>query len=249
MSAPLVLLHGFTGSPASWDAVCERLDPRTTIRRETLLGHGSADAPDIASFEDEVNRIAAGLRAAGLDGGAHLAGYSLGARVALGLLVRHGDLFARATLIGGSPGLCTEAERAERARADARWIALLETRGLTAFVDEWETQPLFASQARLPEAVRAAERTRRLSHRPAGLARSLRVLGLAAMPDLRPHLGRVSAKVTLVAGAGDAKFVALAQEMAGLFCKCTMRLAPDAGHNVPLERPGFVASLLAEEDP
>ena len=115
MSRPLVLLHGFTGAPASWDGVRRSLDDAIPVLAPALLGHdGTAGSPAIRSFDDEVDRLAGAVRGAGLEG-AHLAGYSLGGRVALGLLVRHPGRFAAATLIGAHPGLQDPADRAERA--------------------------------------------------------------------------------------------------------------------------------------
>ena len=93
---PLVCLHGFTGSPQCWDDVIEALGKPSRVLCPTLLGHNQGPPPaSITSFEAEVDRIATMVLHAGLTG-AHLVGYSLGARLGLGLLVRHGRLFARA---------------------------------------------------------------------------------------------------------------------------------------------------------
>jgi 2-succinyl-6-hydroxy-2,4-cyclohexadiene-1-carboxylate synthase len=175
---------------------------------------------------------------------AHLAGYSLGARLALGIAVRHPERVARLTLVGVHPGLASEAERDERRRSDRRWIELLETCGIDAFVDAWSAQPLFATERRLPDASRAARRKVRLAHDPKELARSLRIVGLAEMPDFRPHLGEIHAPVTLVAGELDEKFSALAGELSGLLPSARLVLAPEAGHDLLLERPDLVATEL-----
>jgi 2-succinyl-6-hydroxy-2,4-cyclohexadiene-1-carboxylate synthase len=147
---------------------------------------------------------------------AHLAGYSLGARLALGIAVRHPERVSRLTLVGAHPGLASDTERDERRRSDQRWIELLETCGIDAFVDAWSAQPLFASERRLPEALRSARRKERLGHDPKELARSLRITGLAEMPNFRPRLGEIRAPVTLMTGELDAKFSALAEEVSNL---------------------------------
>jgi 2-succinyl-6-hydroxy-2,4-cyclohexadiene-1-carboxylate synthase len=238
MSAPLVLLHGFTGSPASWDAVLTRV-PTREARRPALLGHGEA-APGVRSFDDEVDRLAALLGPEPV----HLAGYSLGARLALALAVRHPERVARLLLVGVHPGLGSETERDERRRADARWIELLERCGIEAFADAWGAQPLFATQSRLPDAFRARRRKERLAHDPKELARSLRITGLAEMPDLRPDLGRVRAEVTLLTGKLDAKFSALADALASILPSARRAVAPGAGHDLLLERPDLVGAEL-----
>src|SRR5688572_32726773 len=101
----LVLIHGFTGSPASFDDLAVRLSavPATRLHRPALVGHADAVRHSSQSFEQEVDRVADHLRQAGA-AGAHLCGYSLGARVALGLLARHAFLFRSVTLIGLHPG-------------------------------------------------------------------------------------------------------------------------------------------------
>jgi 2-succinyl-6-hydroxy-2,4-cyclohexadiene-1-carboxylate synthase len=237
-----LLLHGFTGGPASWDEVAARL-PDEPIR-ETLAGHGPGLA--IPSFAGEVERLAARLR--GLPP-MHLVGYSLGARVALALLARHPERFSRATLIGAHAGLRDAAARAERAAADARWIDLLERRGIAAFVDAWEAQPLFASQGRLPAAVRERHRRRRLAHDPAGLAAALRGLGLAAMPDLWPALPRLRVPVGFVAGELDTKFRLIGARLRDAVPGAQLHLVRNTGHDVGLEDPAALAALLTRSQP
>ncbi len=272
MSPPPVLLHGFTGAPESWAEVRQRLEGRDDTRaprppdgaaspdspdrgtgrfRPVLapagLGHdGTAGPPGIDRFEDEVDRLAAAIRQDD-PRPRHLAGYSLGARVGLGLLVRHPALFRSATLIGANPGLTDPAEREDRAARDERWARLLETDGLDTFVAAWEALPLFATQEALPGDTLDRQRRIRRSHDPRGLARSLRVAGLARMPDYRSRLGDIDVPVRVIAGARDAKFRALASEMAERLPRAALTLVPDAGHNVVLERPTEIAALLRED--
>src|SRR5437660_1337416 len=100
---PLILLHGFTGSPDSWSEVVSHLFDRgdRVILCPALLGHGPPQETPVADFAAEVARLHDLLD----EGPYHLAGYSLGARVALGLLCRFPARFCRATLIGCHPGL------------------------------------------------------------------------------------------------------------------------------------------------
>jgi 2-succinyl-6-hydroxy-2,4-cyclohexadiene-1-carboxylate synthase len=247
VSGRLVLLHGFTGSPASWDDVVARLDAEIDVFRPTLTGHDPDYVPDTydapASFGEEVFGVVAEILAGFGAQPMHLAGYSLGARVALMMIATAPDLFASATLIGVNPGVKSDAERAERRAADARWIELLED-GIEPFVDAWERIPLWHTQARLPAQVRAAQREARLRHDPRGLALSLRIAGLAEQPDLRPRLADVQVPVTLMAGAEDPKFTALAEETAALLPHARVVVVPEAGHNLLLERPQSVADEL-----
>ena len=235
----LVLVHGFTGSPASWDAATATFadDPPARL---TLLGHGATDTARVRSFDDEVARLAALLPPKPV----HLAGYSLGARLALGLAVAHPERIERLTLVSGQAGLVSESERSERRLADARWCALLEERGILAFVDAWEAQPLFATQARLPAELRTSRRAERLRHEPLGLARSLRTTGLAEMPHYGPRLGALPMPITALAGELDPKFLALGRDLAATVARGRFVVAPNAGHDLLLEAPDLVAREL-----
>lgn len=238
MSAPLVLLHGFTGTPAAFDEVRRRL--QRPCHAWALTGHGpGADAPD---WDGEIARLAARIEALGEP--VHLVGYSLGGRTALGLIVAFPALFRRATLIGANPGLGDPEARAARRSWEEGLARQLETDGLRAFVDAWEALPLWASQASLPADVRDRQRRGRLSHDPAGLAASLRRCGLGVMPDLRASLSSVDVPVDLVVGGLDAKFRALSAAMADAMPHAEVRVVDDVGHNVVLEAPGPLASLL-----
>lgn len=241
---PVAFLHGFTGSPRSWDGVAARLPAGSRLHAPWLLGHGSpsVEAPGLSTFAEEVDRLAANLRL--LDGPLHLVGYSLGARLALGLLVRHGELFAAATLVGAQPGLATEDERGERQRADAVLSRMLTEQGLEAFVSHWETLPLFRTQQDLPATDRAARRGERLGHTAQGLARSLAVTGLGVMPDHREALTSVTVPTLLVAGELDVKFTALARGLASTWPAARVAIVPGAGHDVGLEDPGHLARLI-----
>ncbi|HTQ05841.1 MAG TPA: alpha/beta fold hydrolase [Polyangiaceae bacterium] len=239
---PFVFLHGFTGSPASWDGVAASLAGARPLR-PALLGHGAVEAEDVRSFGDEVNRLAGAFPREPV----HLAGYSLGARLALGIALAHPERVARLTLVSGQPGLADDALRAERRRADARWCELLETHGIERFVDAWEAQPLFLTQTKIKPELRARHRAERLGHDPNGLARSLRTVGLAEMPNFAPELACLRVPVVLLAGELDAKFSALGREMLGRVAHARLALAPNAGHDLLLEAPDLVARELTRQ--
>jgi len=240
----LVLLHGFTGGPSVFDSVRARLPAWPTLA-PWLGGHGLPPAPLGETFDDEVDRLADVVRREGFHG-AVLCGYSLGARLALGLLVRHPALFARAVLVGVNPGIARE-ETFARAMADDRFAGQLKSEGVERFALRWADQPLFASQQRLPETDRAAEAQRRRGHDATALATALRTLSLGRMADRRPALGSIPIPVAYVAGAEDDKFAVLAQACAEATPAARAVVVPESGHNVVLERPDAVASLLEQE--
>ncbi|HKO90194.1 MAG TPA: alpha/beta fold hydrolase [Polyangiaceae bacterium] len=244
----LVLLHGFTGSGASFDELLPQLAKlgwAGPLLRPSLLGHGAAPAPRVLRFEQEVDRLAAEIRRAGFSG-AHLCGYSLGARLGLGLLGRHASLFRSATLVGVHPGLSDAAERAARVGSDERWCELLSRQGMAGFLRAWEAQPLFETQRALAAPQRERQRQIRQSHSADGLMQALRVLGLGQMPDYRGVLPAVALPVRLLVGSRDSKFEKLAQDCVAACGRIDLVRVEGAGHNLPLEAPVQLARVLTQ---
>lgn len=224
------LIHGFAGDPSVWDEVIDAWQLEEAPRAIALPGHGGG--PVRETWDDNLAAVAEAI--AGCD---CVVGYSLGARVALGLVIR--GMAAHGVLIGVNPGIADDL-RPDRAQVDAAWARLLRTEGVAAFDDAWTKQALFASQARVDPDRRLLRRERRLRHDPEQLARSLEVMGLAAMPDywgaVAPHRDRIA----LLAGADDAKYVAIAE---GLPCASFETIA-DSGHDPTLEQPAALAGAI-----
>lgn len=236
-----MLLHGFTGSAETWDEVVELAVFDQEPLRPSLAGHGNLDELP-SSFEAELSRLAS--IASESERPRFLCGYSLGARLALGLLLSRPELFDAAVLIGVHPGLEDDATRGQRRKLDAERAGMLRQEGLDAFVAAWERLPLFESQRELPEAALQRQRSMRLSKEPEGLARSLELLGLAEMPSYRAGVASLALPVIWMAGSRDAKFRDLALELAGSHPAGEARIVEGAGHNLPLEAPGAVAAAL-----
>ena len=217
MAAPLVVaLHGFTGSGESWSPVRGALSSSIRFQAPILPGHGRNPSVDPTwSWSDAVaslgSRIRGWVRSAGAP--AFLVGYSLGARLALGLLRSYPSLFRAAMLIGVRAGL-DPPEREARAIRDDQLAERLESEGLEAFVDFWQALPLFESQQNLPRAVLEKQRRIRLRHDPAGLAWALRALSPGRMPDFRAFLSSLELPIRVVVGEHDTRFHTQAETMA-----------------------------------
>ena len=235
MSDKAVLLHGFTGSPASWEAAIAAAPPEVRCRAFALPGHDPS-TPCAPTFGENVGLLAARIDAAGMRG-CHLIGYSLGARLALGVLVEHPGLASRATLIGAHFGLTDATERERRRDRDRSWARLLREHGLATFVRRWEALPLFATQSREQ---REAQRSTRLSHEAAALARSLETMGLAEMPSYWERLPDINVDVELVCGAVDVRFTGLARQALSYNVRLRFRSIANVGHNVGLEAPASI---------
>jgi 2-succinyl-6-hydroxy-2,4-cyclohexadiene-1-carboxylate synthase len=229
----VVLVHGFTQTMASWEAVGERLGERWEVVRVDLPGHGGSGAIR-AGFEE-----AAGL-VGEAGGSAAYAGYSLGGRLCLRLALDRPELVPALVLIGASPGIADPGGRAERRAADEALAERIERDGVAAFLDGWLAGPLFAT---LPQA--AAGRAERLANTADGLAWAMRALGTGAPEPLWDRLAGLRPPTLLLAGELDAKFTAIARQMAtAIGPTAQVALVPGAGHAAHLERPAEVAARL-----
>jgi 2-succinyl-6-hydroxy-2,4-cyclohexadiene-1-carboxylate synthase len=244
---PLLLLHGFTGSVATWRTVPAGLDGWRCIAVD-LIGHGESDAPDEESrygMESCVADLVTLVDALDL-GRVTVLGYSMGGRVALQLAAAVPERVSALVLEGASPGIDDPAERVARVASDRDLADAIERDGVPAFVDRWERIPLFATQSRLADDVRARLRAQRLANRALGLANSLRGMGAGAQASLWPRLGALTMPTLLIAGADDPKYRDMAGAMAGRMPAAGVRIVRGAGHAVHLEQPAIFGDRVKE---
>ncbi|HUA73120.1 MAG TPA: alpha/beta fold hydrolase [Solirubrobacteraceae bacterium] len=238
MPETLVLLHGFGGTRRTWDGVLGQLDPqRYSPLALDLPGHG-----ELASYERPVS-FAGCVRevlAAAPDRFA-LCGYSLGGRVALHVALAAPERVGALTLVSTGAGIEDAEERGRRAEADRALARRLEDEPYESFLASWSSQPLFAADP--PEVLaRVHEEQRR--NDPRSLAAALRGLGAGEMPPLWGRLAELAMPVTIVAGARDEKYVAIAERMEQRTAIARLLVIP-GGHRLPLENPGGIAAALA----
>lgn len=238
----VVALHGFANSEAQWDAVAAALPASITLRTVALPGHANG-APVGPSWNATVEQLAQVVNPPGQQPADLVIGYSLGARLTLGL-VAAGHI-AHAMLVSVNPGLQRDAERTARRIVDAEWATLLRTQGIAVFARAWQAQALFESQQQVSAESRAARATQRLRHDPGQLADALMCLGLAAMPDYRAVIAAYQRRIHLVVGALDGKFVALARQLTSVHPELQCTEIPGCGHDPTLESPTVLAQLVA----
>lgn len=213
-------------------------------------GAARAGRDSLTSLEAVCDRVAAIVRLiAQVDGAPVLVGYSMGGRIAAETVVRHPDLpLAGLVLESAGLGPADEAARAALAERNVAWTRRLREEGVAAFMDWWETLPLFATQRELPPEVRAAIRAERVSRGAEPLARSLETWGAhhqaaeAATFGALADLAKQGVPVLYVAGALDEKYAAAAARVhvAGV----PAVLVPNVGHNVHLESPSAFAKVV-----
>jgi 2-succinyl-6-hydroxy-2,4-cyclohexadiene-1-carboxylate synthase len=237
MAPNLVLLHGFTHTGASWDRAVAALPERYRPVALDIRGHGAASdvrPVSVRGVIDDVGRLTAEPF--------ELVGYSMGGRLAMHVALGLPRRVRRLVLIGASPGIADSAARAERRAADDRLADEVEAMSIEAFAERWAQAAVLADQ---PPAVQAVVHADRLRNTPAGLAAALRGVGTGALPSLWGRLGEIAVPVELVVGERDAKFRAIAAEMAAALPEARVHVVGEAGHAVHLEAPEAVAALIA----
>jgi 2-succinyl-6-hydroxy-2,4-cyclohexadiene-1-carboxylate synthase len=237
MAPALVLLHGFTHTGASWDPVVSALGERYLALAPDIRGHGRACDRRPVSLEAVIDDLAAAAPERFT-----LAGYSMGGRIALHAALALPGRIERLVLIGASPGIADPAERDVRRAADDALADEIERMSIQAFAERWAQTPVLAGQ---PPALAAAVHADRLRNQPAGLAEALRGLGTGALPSLWARLDEIRIPVALVVGERDAKFTAIATEMARTLPDAEVIGVPKAGHAVHLEAPERVARVIS----
>jgi len=236
--APLVLLHGFTQSGASWAPMVDALAGRAApLVLPDAPGHGG-------SAHIEANLWATADLLAGLvPGAASWAGYSMGGRAALHVALAHPEKVVRLVLISTSAGIEDQAARSARQAADEDLAKRVEVEGVESFLNFWMSQPLFATLS--PE---QAGHEARMVNTPAGLASSLRLAGQGAQEPLwarLAELGRRELPVLLLAGERDGRYVDQARRIAATIGpSASVHVLAGAGHACHLECPAEVAEVM-----
>ena len=234
----LVFLHGFTQTHHHWHAVAhtiaQALDRSPVLTFVDLPGHGlaAADRTPIADAGDPLATLA---------GRGTYVGYSMGGRFALVAAVARPDLVERLVLIGATPGIEDDDERAERRSLDAERADRIERDGVERFLDTWLAAPMFAG---LPDdPVGLAHRRRNTA---AGLAASLRTAGTGSQPSLWHRLDEITAPVLVLAGERDTKFTEIGRRMAERLPRATFVSVTGAGHAAHTERPAETVRIVAD---
>ncbi len=235
--ASILALHGFTGSGEDF---------------EYLKNHYAKncfwDAPDLPSLP--LPGLCKFLRArweklAGMP--RVLLGYSMGGRIALHLAreiswAPHDSLI----LISASPGIADERERAARRASDEALAKKIEDIASSEkFYAEWKKHPLIATQHRLSSPWRERLLVRRVAADWRVWAAHLRLLGTGTLPSLWESLREISAPdVTLVVGAEDTKFRAIAEKMQTKLPRSRLVVVPASGHSPHLENAEFFHGIF-----
>ena len=244
----LLLLHGFTGSMVNWARHLPIFAQHWRTLTLDLPGHGRSAAPAnpdryrMEAVAADLALLLEQLGAAPVD----LLGYSMGGRFALYFALHYPDYVNKLVLESSSPGLATAVARTQRRERDEKLAQFIEREGIEAFVDYWESLPLWTSQEQVAQADQDELRQQRLRNRPRGLANSLRGMGTGAQPSLWPRLPELAAPVLLLAGELDEKFVGINRRMAAQMPDAQLEIVAEAGHTIHFERPQAFTTHVIE---
>jgi len=242
--SPVLLLHGFTQRGESWDPVIQHVRAPHRWIVPDVRGHGRTStmagaAHDLDACTLDTTALLDELGVAR----AHLAGYSMGGRLALHVAVAHPERVRSLCLVSAHAGL-VEGERSSRRAHDDALASQIESEGVQWFAAHWSALPMFDSLRRRRPLVAASLLQTREQGDAHGLAESLREMGAGAMHPLWDALPHVTAPVLVIAGEEDERFVAFGRRLQASLPHARLQLIASAGHAAHLEQPHAVAAVM-----
>jgi 2-succinyl-6-hydroxy-2,4-cyclohexadiene-1-carboxylate synthase len=246
-------LHGNFGLPSDWDAALPDGAPAKAwhlweIRRHhpearTLTGFATWFNQQIAAMPDERPRI--------------LAGYSLGGRLALHVLLDRPALWQHAVILSTHPGLDSDRERAERLQQDRAWLERCRGDGgefdrarggqnvrppqaaetWASICAAWQAQPVLQNQ---PSAWNPAA----LEPWREEISSAFDGWSLGWQENLLPELHSLPLSGHWITGADDLKFSTLAHQATAKLPQFKLHLLRGAGHRLLATQPEAVKFSL-----
>ncbi len=175
-----------------------------------------------------------------LAGPAIYVGYSMGGRLALRLAVDRPDLVRALVLVSAAPGSDNPRTRAARAEQDRVRAERIQTVGVRAFLEDWLTQPLFATLPRDDAMIDARAATMDAPR----LAHQMTALGQGEMDPLGDRLSELTMPTTVVVGRADTRYVEIGRAMAARIPGAAL-IELDGGHALLLEQPAALSAVIA----
>ena len=240
---PLVLLHGFTASAASFDANIAGLRDHFEVIVVELLGHGASDAPaDSAPYAPEpaVDRLVGLFDELGYER-VLLCGHSLGGALALRFALDAPDRLSGLVVLNSNSAAGTPEWRSQVRPGMVEMAARARAEG----IDFMRKTRLYPAHSRRLDA-RSRELLMRDFDRldPAGIAGTAEALVVDV--NCYERLGELTVPTLVVLGDRDTGFVANAPAFVARLPLEVVRTAriEDAGHAANIEQPEVFESIL-----
>jgi pimeloyl-ACP methyl ester carboxylesterase len=235
-----VVVHGFTADSTIWNFVTAELAEAVNIHAVDLRGHGRSDPMRLpTTVHDLADDLAAVLEELDLRD-AVLAGHSLGGMVLQDLVGRCPDLVA-----GRVRGLLLVNTSVDPLASTATRLtgAFLQSRALDV-VARVDRLRMAAARRAFPSPVPPSRVDAQAAIRPPDRA-CRRNFVVGSLPDFTPGNATVTVPTTVLAGGRDLAIPLRATAaLASSFIDARLRIVPDAGHLLPLERPEIVAAEI-----
>ncbi len=174
-----------------------------------------------------------------------LVGYSMGARLALGLVMENSQRYKGLVFISGNPGLESDKEREQRAEFDEQIATRIEAGDLRAFLEQWYQSRVFAS---LPSEIRRVEIERKLTRSASEWPAILRANSVSGQSNYWPRLNELAIPTLVIAGESDEKYRDIAVRFSNEASQLTVKakVLSDCGHMVHRECAVELAQLIRE---
>jgi len=263
---PVLLLHGFLGSPEDWASVCHawqpeqpvhafdissafcmaKIDPNSEengIQRAKPFEIEKIDSaePSLEAWDAILHRIVAYMDRQDV-GPWDIVGYSMGGRIAWMLAHRYPHRVSRLAILSANPGISDADERRIRAEKDHAWAMVLRAEGMSSFLNRWYAQPLFDSFRQHP--IFQGLMKKRVAENPEPHAQILKSLSPALQPDLWSWVLSSEIPTLYLSGAYDSRYTQIGKRLSANRA-VTHETIPDAGHVLHLESPNAVAEALS----
>ncbi len=227
----LTFIHGFMGDPSDWN------DIRACFKDYEICTPLIRPAAD---WNDSIQQLADELPERSV-----IVGYSMGARLALGIALTRPELCDGLMFVSGNPGLRTEQQRQSRYAHDCKIADRIESEPRIEFLKYWYTAAVFET---LSQEVRTDEIHRKSQRSGDDWAAILRANSVAMQPDYWPRLDEVAVPALGIAGMADRKYANMMTQIEtdpGIDGWET-RVLPNCGHIVHRERPDVFCGLVRD---
>jgi len=205
---------------------------------EPVLTRLPAEVADL-STQDNLTVMAQDLLAR-YPGPLHVAGHSMGARVAMEMARLAPGRIARLALLDTGIHPLRPDEPPKRAAI----VKLAYDEGMQALADRW-LPPMVAEENQSNAALMAGLRAMVLRMTPELHARQIKAL--VDRPDASAYLAQIACPTLLVVGRDDQwSPVSQHQDMLALLPNARLEIVEHAGHFAPVEQPEAVTGLLAD---
>ncbi len=226
-------LHGNFGLPSDWDRA---IPPGVTAKAWHLweIRRQHPEARTLTGFATWFNNQ---IEALPPDASRLLAGYSLGGRLALHVLLDRPALWHRALLLSTHPGLSHAADRTARLAHDRQWHTKTLTDPWPDLIASWKSQPLLTNSSPITESTAGAEWRQEI-------ASAFDDWSLGQQDHLPPALSLTGCTGLWLTGSQDHKFSALASAALITLPRFRRQLVPAANHSLLRDHPTAIHAAL-----